>query len=104
VAEAGASTTVLVRTRFVQHYWHCPAGPSHVDGCWLFPALFAESVVVVHPGLPLQVLSLPPWVVVVVVTNPFFSPAASAAVEANANEATTRRAEISRVMVSSFID
>jgi hypothetical protein len=70
----------------------------------LFPAGFAEVVVVVHPGLPLQVLSLPPWVEVVVVTNPFFWPAASAALEANANEPTIRRVVISRVMRFSFVD
>jgi hypothetical protein len=63
----------------------------------LCPAGFVEVVVVVHPGLPLQVLVLPPWVEVSVVTKPFFWPAASAALEANANEPTSRRA-ISRVM------
>jgi hypothetical protein len=77
---------------------HWPAGPVHVDGWGLFPAGFVEVVVVVHPGLPLQVLVLPPWVVVVVVVNPVFSPAASAAFGANANEPTSRRAEISFVM------
>jgi hypothetical protein len=48
--------------------------------------------------LPLQVLPLPPWLVLVFVVNPVFSPAASAALEANANEPTSKRAEISRVM------
>jgi hypothetical protein len=64
----------------------------------LFPPPFTVVVVLVHPGLPLQVLPLPPWVVVVVVVNPFFSPAASAALEANANEPASRRAEISPVI------
>jgi len=74
---------VLIRARFVRHYLHCPAGPSHEE---LFPPPF--WVVVVHPGLPaVQVLPLPPWLVVVV--NPFLFPlvlSASAALEANTNE------------------
>jgi hypothetical protein len=93
-------------------YLHCPAGPSHVDDDvveLLLPPPFCVVdvvlVVVVHPGLPLQVLVLPPWplavVVVVVVVNPFLFPlvlSASAALEENANEPASRRAEISRVM------
>jgi hypothetical protein len=83
----------------VPPHWHWPLGPVHVDGWGLFPAGFVEVVVVVHPGLPaVQVLPLPPWLVVVVVSNPFFCPAASAAFWANANEAASRRAEISFVM------
>lgn len=48
-------------------YLHCPAGPSHVDDEveeLLLPPLFCVvvvvEVVVVHPGLSLQVLPLPP--------------------------------------------
>jgi hypothetical protein len=71
----------------------------------LFPPPFTLVVVVVHPGLPaVQVLPLPPWLVVVVVVNPFLFPLASAALEANANEPASRRAEISRVMDPSFVD
>ena len=40
----------------------------------LLPPLFCSVVSVVHPGLPLQVLVLPPWLLVVVVWNPFFWP------------------------------
>jgi len=56
-------------------------------------------VVVVHPGLSLQVLVLPPWLVVVVVTNPFLFPfvlSARAALETS--EPTRTRTEIRRVM------
>ena len=46
----------------------------------------------------MQSLVLPPWVEVGVVVNPFFSPFASAALEANANKPTSRKVGISRVM------
>jgi hypothetical protein len=88
----------IVHQGSVRPHWHWPRGPVHVDGWGLFPAGFVEVVVVVHPGLPLQVLVLPPWVVVVVVVNPVFCPAASAAFGANANEPISRNAEISFVM------
>jgi hypothetical protein len=64
----------------------------------LFPPPFTVVVVVVHPGLPLQVLVLPPCEVVVVVVNPFLFPSANAALEANANEPASRRAEINPVI------
>jgi hypothetical protein len=85
---------------------HCPAGPSHVDGWGLFPPPFTVVVVVVHPGLPaVQVLVLPPWVELVVVSNPVLFPAANAALEASANESADANTsvEISFVMrVTSF--
>jgi hypothetical protein len=70
----------------------------------LFPALFCEVVVVVHPGLPLHVLVLPPWVEVDVVTNPVLFPAARAAPEVSANEIADANAsvEISFVMGNLF--
>jgi hypothetical protein len=84
-------------------YLHCPAGPSHVDDDvveLLLPPLFCVVdvvvLLVVHPGLSLQVLPLPPWplvvVVVVVVVNPVLFPlvlSARATLAANANEPQT---------------
>jgi hypothetical protein len=109
VAHLGLNPEDLICKR---SYLHCPAGPSHVDDDvveLLWPPPFSVVdvvlVVVVQPGLPLHVLLLPPWplvvVVVVVVVNPFLFPlvlSASAALETNANEPASRRAEISRVM------
>jgi hypothetical protein len=94
-------------------YLHCPPGPSHVDDDvddLLLPPLFCVVVVVVHPGLSLQVLVLPPWplvlVVVVVVVNPVLFPlvlSARAALGASANEVTaaSRNKYATRDMVPS---
>ena len=82
----------IINQGSVWPYLHCPFGPSHEA---LFPPPF--WVVVVHPGLPaVQVLVLPPWVVVGV--NPFLFPlvlSASAALGANVNEIAdaSRRAD-----------
>ena len=109
VAHLGLNPEDLICKR---SYLHCPPGPAHVDDDVvepLLPPLFCVVevvlVVVVHPGLPLQVLVLPPWPLVVdvevVVVNPVLFPlvlSASAAPEANANEPASRRAEINRVM------
>lgn len=92
----------------MRSYLHCPAGPSQVDEL-LFPPLFCVVLVVVHPGLSLQVLVLPPWPDVVVVTNPVLFPfvlSARAALGTNANEIAdaNRRIESSCVMGSLTIE